>query len=171
MILSKFGVMSASAGAPAPPPTNMAVYTASTWAEWTKTAGCTADATGMTLTATSGTNIGGALNTSLATSTKYGILINILSSNLVVGLRLEMFLTGGAVVLTSGSTSGSIKNVITTSASLANNIFKLITSSGETTGRVIKVADIRVFALASGSQIETDFTNLTGAALNTKYPY
>jgi hypothetical protein len=47
----------------------------------------------------------------------------------------------------------------------------LIQSSTGDDGLNVKIADIRIFELPSGSQIESDFTNLTADQLAVKYPF
>ena len=45
-----------------------------------------------------------------------------------------------------------------------------IESASVTSGKV-NFKDVRIFELPTGSQIESDFTNLTADQLNTLYPF
>lgn len=151
-------------------PENMVKYNPVTWSEWTKILGATTDSTGLTLTA-DGTNAMIAYtNTNLKVSTKYGILYNVVSSTVDASTFAITSGTGAfsATNLTTPSV-GNNKHVATTPSSIANNLHKIVLTP-QTTGKAIKTKDFRIFELPTGSQIESDFTNLTADQLAIKYP-
>ena len=142
-------------------------YTRDTWAEWTLSASASADATGLTLVGNGTQYIVTYVNTAFKPSTKYGALYNIKSVNLSSNLY------GGNVFSTPALTKnlGNNKAVLTSISSISQNRWTFQISSSETSSNSIKIKDIRVFELPSGSEIESDFTDLTADELTLKYPY
>lgn len=143
-------------------------YTPSTWAEWQTSTGVTKDSTGLTLTNT-GTSLNSSILANIKLSTKYGFLFNLISSNIVVN---NIILGGG------GAGVGSFNNN-TISPVIGNNKFtelstplagvKVYIQNSGTATETFKFKDFRCFELPVGSQIETDFNNLTADQLVAKY--
>jgi hypothetical protein len=145
-------------------------YTAATWAEWTKNI-ATGDSTGLELTSENGSFAYARINTQLKYSTKYGYLINIVSNNIPNnGAYIDPFNNPQSTNMYLNGT-GNIKFVDTTKASSISNRVYVAVRNDLTTGLKIKIRDIRVFELPTGSEIEADFTNLTADQLAAKYNY
>ena len=142
-------------------------YNPTTWAEWTKN-GAVGDATGLELTANGSTVVNAKLYTQLKTGAKYGVLWNVASSTAVKTPYITGTEAVGAVELSK--TAGNGKAIATAKATIATNAIT-IQSDPETSGNKIKLRDIRIFELPTGSEIESDFTNLTADELAVKYPY
>lgn len=147
-------------------PRNEIIYNPSTWAEWTKN-GAVGNSTGLEITATNGTTKSGSINTNLKVNKKYGVLYEVVSTDLDSTFTLQSYLTGSNVTLTQ--TIGINKLIITTQSLISTNKFQINTSGSNTTGKKIKVKDIRTFELTS--LMETEWNALTGDQLNAKYPY
>lgn len=136
-------------------------YTPTTWAEWTKTGGMfTSDATGMTIPSLSYAKI----PWTAKVSTKYGILLNTIMSSQEAILYIGDQTAGQPFELTYETLSGNSKKVITTNAVITDNKFTLWAEDFD-----VKVKDIRVFELPTGSDIERDFNTLTADQLAAKY--
>ncbi|WP_214659095.1 hypothetical protein [Candidatus Formimonas warabiya] len=146
-------------------------YTPSTWVEWSKSSGVVADLTGLTIPADLSVDKEIVLGVHMKPNTKYGLLYVLVSNSLASCSSRLYSLTDSAVYLIdSASPLGNRKNTFTTSASLSSNgNFRWRVNSGGS--GEIKIKDIRVFELPSGSEIETDFTNLTADQLAIKYPF
>lgn len=144
-------------------------YNRDTWAEWTKSAGVVGDSTGLEFTADGEVQKASSLDTKLKTNTKYGIIIEVISGTISGGLRLSSAYTGSSLLITTAS-RGNKKVIFTTQQTLSLNRFEFYLPI-ETAGNKIKIKDIRVFELPAGSEIESDFTNLTANQLAQKYPY
>jgi len=143
-------------------------YNPETWAEWTKSSNVAADLSGMTITA-DGTWDGPIVNTNMKTSTKYGLLMNVVSKSITRPLYIG---APTLVVETNYNPSvGNSKLIFTTKTSISYNSLKFSVPSAETIGHTIKLKDIRIYELPTGSQIEADFTNLTADELAIKYPF
>ena len=141
-------------------------YTPSTWAEWSS-ALTTLDITGAEITATGSILCG----KTIKTSTKYGFLFNVVSNNLSVPGNL--FCGGGitypfnsATFLTSVGQVGNVKGIVISNTGTSG--FVQFNVSG-TAGTKIKLKDIRIFELPTGSTIETDFNTMTADQLTAKY--
>lgn len=152
---------------------NETTYTPSTWAEWSKT-GSTADSTGLEITADGSSYLGGILAGNFKPSTNYGILMYCVSKTITNNLYFGGI--SGADAFSSGASVpvsvGNFKLVLTTRADLsAGKNFRVTVKNTETAGNKIKLNSLRVFELPTGSQIETDFTNLTADQLSAKYPW
>lgn len=154
---------------------NETTYNRTTWAEWTKTASVVGDGTGLTLTATTPWETATRL-TAFKPSTKYGILYDVVATTLISDV-FKIF-GGGAghsfpTLWIAPRTVGKQKVINTTNSIVAisfnNDLLICLTSSTITDS--IKIKDIRIFELPTGSQIETDFTNLTADQLAVRYPY
>ena len=154
-------------------PKNEVVYTPSTWAEWTKASGlAVADASGLEITSDAVNASWNTLPVNAKVSTKYGILLNVLSNSLSAsGLAFPGYLVVTAFEIVPVGVTGYVKSVITSKATITINSFGLKPFSVSTSGGKIKVRDIRMFELPAGSQIESDFANLTPDQLNTLYPF
>lgn len=156
-------------------PKNLLVYNPITWAEWTKTAGVTGDASGLEFTLNNTVAQTATLNnTAFKNSTKYGILYNIVSNSLaisIVELKNKDLSDTYPRIANSGSGTGNKNVVFTTKANITNNRFVLGDGSLVDNGLKVKIKDIRAFELPAGSEIEADFTNLTADQLNAKYPF
>ena len=151
---------------------NELTYNSTTWAEWTRNSGVVGDTTGLEFTVTNGTNSIATINSNLKVSTKYGFLYNVISSTLSanqpfgIGNALEPF-----AIFVPPTTIGNQKSISTTKSSFTDNKIRLYTGSTEATGAKIKLKDIRVYELPTGSEIESDFTNMSADALAVKYPF
>lgn len=149
-------------------------YNPTTWNEWTgsKTSGAVADSTGVTITGD------GAIAqfftssvTNIKASTNYGILFNVPNSNIVN--RLYFGTVAYSEPFAGRSLSpvvGNNKVIFASQASFGANQIKLYLPI-EAVGKSIKLKDIRIFELPTGSQIEADFTNLTADQLSAKYTF
>lgn len=151
-------------------PDNMMKYNPLTWSGFTITADSNVkDSSGMSLTnATSkGMQFIAVLST-LKANTKYGCLFNIPSNTFSYSFygKIGGTYPSPSQILTAGE-SGNKKFVLTSSASPTTEFKCGSNNSGSGT---IKFKDIRVFELPTGSQIESDFTNLSADQLNIKYP-
>jgi hypothetical protein len=150
-------------------------YNRDTWAEWTKSAGVVADATGIEITADGANYVSAIIGGSFKPSTKYGILLYCVSSSLTDGVYF-----GGISTLDFSNIGisniripvGNYRVITTSKPDLsAGKNFRVSVKNTETNGNKIKLRDIRVFELPTGSEIEADFTNLTADQLAQKYPY
>lgn len=148
---------------------NETTYNRDTWAEWTKSSGVVGNASGLILTATNGVAVRADLSTQLKNNTKYGLIYNIVLSDLSSLFIFEGYYTGSQTFLSKNV--GSNIHVFTTQSTIISNKFRIQTGINNTTGTTIKIKDIRIFELPAGSQIETDFTNLTADQLAARYPY
>lgn len=145
-------------------------YNPSTWAEWTKDGGATADSTGAVFTSTGAGVVGIEMPTAIKTSTKYGVLYNIVSTN----INGDLGIGGGARIGRLGigtKNLGNNKIFGTSLATITNNSMIIYIDSGSTAGTSIKIKDISIFELPTGSQIEADFNNLTADQLAAKYTF
>lgn len=133
-------------------------YNPTTWAEWTKEGVNSGDSTGLTFNNNAGCNI----NASFKPSVKYGILVELINGTVTMGGGGPAF-PFGLVADGKLTVIGKNKIIHTTPSSFTTNKF---TSWGAG-----KIKDIRVFELPAGSQIETDFTNLTADQLAAKYTF
>ena len=143
-------------------------YNPTTWEEWVNYSGTIIkDATGITFG--DGVNISTVIkDTNIKPSTKYGYLFNVVS--LQGGSRV--ILAGGGIAYPFGNVSpyhqlGNNKHIVTSQSSFTTN--KLIIGTSSPT--VLKLKDIRLYELPSGSQIESDFETLSADELAIKYPF
>jgi hypothetical protein len=145
-------------------------YNRDTWAEWTKDTDVVGDSTGLEFVA-NGINWRSAkINTNLKPSTKYGVLYNVVSSSITSMFAVMAY--GAFQYTVIPKTVGNQKAIITSNSSITTNAFGLqITLNTEPAGNKIKIRDIRMFELPAGSEIDSDFTNLTADELAQKYPY
>jgi len=145
-------------------------YTPATWAEWVRYGATTADSTGLEFTADGNTTNFLSFNTTLKPSTNYGVLFNVVSSTLTGQLSIpptQALLNG----INFTSTSGNKKGTDTTGATITTNVIQFKTAVVESSGIKVKLKNIRIFELPSGSQIKTDFANLTADQLVAKYTF
>lgn len=151
------------------PRENEVKYDPNTWAEWTKSAGVVGDSSGLELTADGAASKSGLLsNIGLKSSTKYGYLFNVISMP-AANTKFQLDVNNYLGALYTPTSSGYHKKVGTTPATITDNKLFLYYQT-DTAGNKIKLKDIRVFELPAGSQIESDFTNLTADQLAAKYP-
>ena len=152
-------------------------YTPATWAEWTKNgSGYTLSNNCLNITSDGATvDPTFTLNTSLKNSTKYGVLINVLTNNINRPIYINRFYTGDVITnFVPINTVGNIKCVFTTKINITNNVLNIGLYGGaglSPNGSVITIKDIRIFELPTGSKIEADFTNLTADELTAKYTF
>jgi hypothetical protein len=150
---------------------NELVYTPSTWAEWTKPAGVVGNSTGLEWTSVSSAWQECTLPTNIKTSTKYGFLYSVVSTTFTTDLACDVSKTFPTTAFPA-TTTGNKKVVMTSNSTITNNKFSIRKSlSTEASGNKVKIKDLRLFELPTGSQIEIDFTNLTADQLNALYPY
>jgi len=153
-------------------PITQVKYNPLDWTQWNIPAvGVTRDNTGLELTSDSSIARYSYILSSFKPSTKYGLLYNVVNSNIngsfAIDLNYWVFDANGNL----GKTVGNQKFVATSKSSITgNNALYIAVSTNNTTGLKIKLKDIRVFELPTGSQVESDFTNLTADQLNTLYP-
>ena len=149
---------------------NMSVYTASTWAEWTLDAGAVGGATGLEFTADGTNNITAALPGSYVANTKYLILFNVVSETLTTN---SIYLPAASAfpLTTVPIVVGNVKAIVTSNSTISTNSLKIYVPLAETAGNKIKIKDIRIITLVAGSQLETDATNLTADQLAANIPY
>lgn len=149
---------------------NETTYTPSTWVEWTKDNGIAADSTGLTLVSNGTATLYTTLLINVKPSTNYGFIYNVVScTSGTFGTT-----SGGGLPFSNGYLPRSVGNqkvTMTSASSITTNAFKLYIPYTETSGNSIKIKDIRVFELPSGSQIEADFYHLTADQLSFKYPW
>lgn len=141
-------------------------YTPETWAEWQQgNAGVTFSPSGITITGSLGMNtVARYHNYTFKSSSKYGLLYNVTSSN-ITSLFLGGGINGGTIPVSVGNNK-SIQ--ITRSDIDAYNYFGMYTGSGNS---IVTLKDFRLFELPAGSQIEADFTNLSADELSAKYTF
>lgn len=154
-------------------PKNELVYNPSTWAEWTKS-NVVGNATGLEFTCVDGAYTITNLATGFKTSTKYGVLLNVVSNS----LNLKSIYVDNSVatsllyIVTSATTVGNQKFTFTSKATIVSNFFNIQTNNSVGgNGTKAKIKDIRVFELPAGSAIEADFAGFTADQLNNKYPF
>ena len=153
-------------------PKNEVAYNPETWAEWTSLKGVTFDVTGASMYGTSSSGWPQIKrSTSIKTSTKYGVLLSVLSNTWTEALVMNTNITGFYKLIAAAGTTGNIKEIFTSQATISENNFSFMPWSALEEGELIKIKDIRVFELPVGSQIESDFENLTADQLNEKYPF
>lgn len=143
-------------------------YTLATYAEWAKS-NAIADSIGIEITANSTWSAFSHIATTLRTSTKYGVLYNVISTNLTKPLYFGSL--GYPFSTTVSKTIGNNKFSGTSASSFSINRIQFGLDIAEPVGNKIKLSNIRVFELPTGSEIESDFTNLTADQLAIKYPY
>jgi hypothetical protein len=152
-------------------PINMLVYTPSTWAEWEKPAGVVGDSTGLEWTSNSSAWQECKLPTNIKTSTKYGFLYSVVSTTFATDLTSDVSFAFPTTPFPT-TTTGNKKVVMTSKATITTNKLTIRKSLlAETSGNKVKIKDLRLFELPTGSQIESDFTNLTADQLTAIYPY
>jgi hypothetical protein len=148
---------------------SLVAYTPSTWAEWTKDTGVIGDSTGLEWTA-DGTNFkNGMINATLKSTTKYGVLYNVVSSTLVGNMTMRTWSGNQLVGQSISKTIGNNKLTFTTPSGMTDDKIGFYSINTEPSGNKIKLKDIRVFELPVGSQIESDFNTLTVDQLAAKY--
>jgi hypothetical protein len=147
-------------------PKNEVQYNPATWAEWTMVGVISADTTGVAIsTSVSEGTI--TINTNLKLDTKYGLLYEIVENTTTSTFYAQLGSNHGGFGFPIDA--GLQKSTSSTPATITNNYVR-IGRNAQVTG-YIKVKDIRLFELPTGSQIEWDFANLTAAQLNAKYPF
>ncbi|HOD02925.1 MAG TPA: hypothetical protein PKN28_06320, partial [Clostridiales bacterium] len=146
-------------------------YNPTTWEEWEKATGTVADNTGIELTA-DGTNNWNLVNTNMKPLTKYGLLMNIVENTLEdAGCYSPAYVTTAPTIVANTGETGNKKVVFTSRDSISTNKYGFKPGQSAAIGGKIKLRDIRIYELPSGSQIEADFTNLTADELAIKYPF
>lgn len=143
-------------------------YNRDTWAEWTKSANAIASVEGLEITA-DGTWNGATLQTNIKPNTKYGFIYYVISNS--VTKTLYFGAPNTALSATGLKAIGNNKLILTSYSNIVSNVIKTGLDITETIGNKIKLKDIRLFELPTGSQIETDFNTLTADQLAEKYPY
>jgi hypothetical protein len=150
---------------------NEVKYNPDIWAEWAKGSGVVGDSTGLSFTA-DGINLRNATLSPcyFKSNTKYGVLFNMIT-NTSAWFELDPNNFLGAYLRITGI--GNIKNVFTSKSTISTNSIQFLQSATPTNinGMVSKIKDIRIFQLPAGSQIESDFNNLTADQLAVKYPF
>lgn len=146
-------------------------YNPVTWVEWTNRTLVSVDSSGATFTGDGTDYPCFRISTSLKTSTKYGLLLNVVTNELTAPavLKVSANLTGSQKTIAAAGVTGNCATTFTTSSSIANNFFQLEMGIVPT-GKIVKISDIRLYELPTGSQIESDFTNLTADQLYLVYP-
>ncbi|MBZ9608625.1 phage baseplate upper protein [Clostridium estertheticum] len=144
-------------------------YNPNTWAEWTKPVGIVGDSTGLEFTA-NGNTLGAPYDMTVKPLTKYGLLYNVVSSNLD-GILNSASATRGLAFGNLPKTIGNNKIVGTSNATNLDLGAVIYTGADSTKGTKIKLKDIRIFELPTGSQIETNFNTLTADQLTEKYKF
>jgi hypothetical protein len=145
-------------------------YDADTWAEWgVKSSGVVVDSTGVEFVSDGNIFQNISIPTNIKVSTKYAILYNVVSSTLQKSLILGS--SGYAISTSITKNIGNNKAIATSLATILTNKIIFSTYNTESSGNKIKIKDIRVFELPTGSQIETDFNTLTADQLALKYKF
>lgn len=149
-------------------PKNELAYNPSTWAEWTKSADVTTDATGVEFT------LGGYVAITkecvIKANTKYCLLLHVVSNAMEANNIVTTSITGYSIIIASKGTIGDVK-VVVTSSSTNNDKFEIKRYEEVDDGLKIKMKDIRLYECPVGSQIAWDADNLTADQLNAKYPF
>ena len=147
-------------------------YTPSTWAEWTKY-NAIGDSTGITFSLS---NTTGSIQTpspiTLKPNTKYGLLFNIIENSMTAsfyGKVAGTVVPSNATLVSNNGEVGNKRFVVTLPGTLSDVNLKV--ASNYTGSGTLKIKDIRLYELPTGSQIEADFTNLTADQLAIKYPF
>lgn len=144
-------------------------YNRETWEEWTA-GNVTKDISGLTLLADGVSAASAYINIALKTSTKYGVLLEYVSkstANKSLKFDPNNWIGGNNTAFIA---LGNKKVVFTTPSIIAQQKFQFFYDI-DTAGGHCKVRDIRLFELPAGSDIESDFTNLTADQLSAKYQY
>ena len=145
-------------------------YTPSTMAEWNVVGtGGSKGSGSLHLVADAGTDKV-EIATTCKNSTKYGLLYNISATDLNGDILIPDVSALVSPTVTLTKNVGNNKATITTVANITSNNLLISLSAGNTDGKYVDLNSIRLFELPTGSQIETDFTNLTADQLNNMYP-
>lgn len=146
-------------------------YNRDTWAEWEKTLGVVGGSEGIEITGDGVIVPSYKLTTMLKPNIRYGVLFQVVSNNTTQSVYMSNNLTGGYIQLSYPDVIGNGKNIFITQNVITINNFKISTTIIIPNGLKFKMKDFRLFELPTGSEIETDFTNLTADQLAVKYPY
>jgi|GEM_PF-2517712 len=145
-------------------------YTPATYAEWTVAGtGSTKGSTGIHLVA-EGNNEYAELSVVCKSNQKYGVLYNVLATDLLAD---KFYISSTSIIGVATlipQALGNNKATFTTANPIANNTLRCVTGSSSTDGTYIDFKDIRLYELPTGSEIESDFTNMTADQLALKYP-
>ena len=151
-------------------------YTPSTWAEWAYISTKGGSIVGNSLTvANASAAYGATIGCTIKPSTKYGFLVHVQNNTRTAtfflsagGPRSDMRAFSASDFAISAGTVGNVKTIITSASVISQNVIFMyaVSNSGS-----ITVDSYRIFELPSGSQIETDFTNLTADQLAAKYTF
>ena len=151
---------------------NETTYNRDTWAEWSFTNAQNAikNSEGLSLENTTSAGMTTYILTKVKPLTKYGILFYVIINTFEATFysRLADVVASPTIVI-GNRVTGNIKTTITVGEIITMNRFTL-GANGSGTGE-LKLKDVRIFELPAGSQIESDFTNLTADQLATRYPY
>lgn len=148
-------------------------YTPSTWAEWEIDTQGTfiRDSTGMKMIADGVNFIDVKIPMNFKISTRYGVILNVVEKTTIhqIGFRSgeSGAFTGQNITLVVGNN----KTTFTTNTALTSTLVWFYLREIEPAGNYIKLKDIRIFELPTGSQIETDFNTLTADQLAAKYTF
>jgi hypothetical protein len=146
-------------------------YNRDTWAEWEKFTGVQIVNGELEYTTHDSDNKIAVLPTKLKNNTTYGLLLNIpyseiTNKNMIFGNNL----TGKYEIFFGPPYAIGNKKHIFTTTTIADNTLKLYMASVGSNGKV-RIKDIRIFELPTGSEIENDFNTMTADQLAQKYPY
>ncbi|MBX4266524.1 collagen-like triple helix repeat-containing protein [Clostridium estertheticum] len=144
------------------------IYTPDTWKEWVSTSGAKGDSGGLEFTANN-TWIESNISTKIKPSTKYGILYNVVNSNLTKPFYLNSNTAFAQVIIPS--TIGNQKIIATSLTTITKNVFGLVNTNTEIVGNKIKVKNILIYEIPINSQLEIDFNTLSADQLVIKYPF
>ena len=141
-------------------------YNRDTWAEWVVT-GESSKGNGLITLNRTTENAYIQLDTSLKPNTKYGFLLNVISTNANIG-SITNDTDAFANASFDLSSIGNKKIIKTSLSTITNN---KIAWRSLNTNIFVQMKDIRAFELPVGSEIETDFNTMTADQLAIKYPY
>lgn len=143
-------------------------YTASTYGEWNNLGAYVAVDSGcLKITGHTGGQ-SSRVTTAVKPSTKYGLLVDIVENTTAVNFYTMSLIYSSITISNGVSDIGNKKAVFTTNASITTNAFGFYTDA---TSGYVKFRNIRLFELPSGSEIESDFTNMDANSLALKYPF
>jgi hypothetical protein len=145
-------------------------YNPDTWDGWSGNSAVLKDTSGLEFVATGTGNVTQAIALNVKHLTKYAIIYEVVSSTILGDLTSSG--NGGKQPfgLTMSKNIGFNKIIHITNDTFDTNTFTIYIGPN-IAGQSIKLKDIRIFELPTGSQIEADFTNLTADELAEKYPF
>lgn len=156
-------------------PKNLLVYDPETWEEWSLDDGAVGDETGLEFTANGSTAVTATLPIRAKPSITYVLLYEVVysdftsSDGFTISTTSAFDLSGGELNLNKAV--GAYKKTMPTKTTITANQIRIVVGSSVSSGKKIKIKNLRLFELLDGTEFANDFPNLTGSQLNIKYPF